>query len=501
MPGFFSNIIQAQQSARLRARRPAPRPTYMTAPHRASPPPAALDAIARAVGEKGVVAAEDAAPFLSEWRGRWPGEAAMIVTPGSTEEVAAVVKICAEHNVAITPQGGNTGLVGGQIPSGNEVLLSVKRLRRVRDVSPLNNTMTLEAGVTLSEAQEIAAEAGRLFPLSIGSEGSCQIGGVISSNAGGVNVLRYGNCRDLVLGLEAVLPDGRIWNGLKRLRKNNTGYDLKHLLIGGEGTLGIVTAAVLKLFPAPAEYVTALAGVKSAEDAVALLARVQDATGGGATSFEFMNRLCVELTTKHIPGVRDPLDAPHDYYVLMEFSSGETGTLRTTVEASLADALEKGLLADAVIADSAAQRQALWHMRHSISEAINHEGLGARHDVSVATSDISAFLDQAGAAARRIAPDARFVQFGHIGDGNIHYDVIGPDGAPKDALNEKRPHIESAVYDVIAAFDGSISAEHGVGRHRRETLAKRKSAVELDMMRAVKDALDPKGIMNPGKML
>ncbi len=425
----------------------------------------------------------------------------MIVTPASTDEVAAVVKICAESNIAITPQGGNTGLVGGQIPSGDEVLLSLRRLRAVRDVSPLNNTMTLEAGLTLSEAQDIAAQADRLFPLSIGAEGSCQIGGVISTNAGGVNVLRYGNCRDLVLGLEAVLPDGRVWNSLKRLRKDNTGYDLKHLFIGGEGTLGIITAAVLKLFPAPAEKVTAFAGLASADDAVALLAHAQNATGGGATSFEFMNRLCIELTTKNIPGVRDPLATPHEYYVLMEFSSGEAGTLRTTVEAMLAGALEKDLFADAVIAENETQRQALWHMRHSMSEAINHEGLGARHDVSVATSDIPVLLNEARGAVRRIAPDARFVEFGHMGDGNVHYDIIGPEGAPKDSLAGERADIESAVYDVIAKFDGSISAEHGVGRHRRDTLTKRKPPVELEMMRAVKNALDPKGIMNPGKML
>ena len=473
----------------------------MTSSHRSRPPQAALEAIARAVGEKGVVGPQDAEPFLSEWRGRWPGEAAIIVTPATTNEVAAVVKICAEHNVAITPQGGNTGLVGGQIPSGNEVLLSLKRMRTVRDISPLNNTMTVDAGLTLAEAQDIAAEAGRLFPLSIGAEGSCQIGGVISTNAGGVNVLRYGNCRDLVLGLEAVLPDGRIWNGLKRLRKNNTGYDLKHLFIGGEGTLGVVTAAVLKLFPAPAEKVTALAALKSAEDAVTLLSHAQDATGGGATSFEFMNRLCIELTTNNIPGVRDPFGKPHAYYVLMEFSSGETDALRSTVEAMLAGALEKSLIADAVIAESEAQAKALWHMRHSMSEAINHEGLGARHDVSVATSDIPAFLDKARDAVQRIVPDVRFVEFGHMGDGNVHYDLVGPAGAPKDALADQRREIENAVYDVIASFDGSISAEHGVGRHRRESLKKRKPAIELEMMRAVKNALDPKGIMNPGKML
>jgi FAD/FMN-containing dehydrogenase len=473
----------------------------MTRAPRHPPSRAVLDKIASVVGPKGIVADADAAPFLSEWRGRWPGEAALIVTPASTEEVAAVVRICAENNVAITPQGGNTGLVGGQIPSGDEILLSLKRMRAVRDVSPLNNTMTVEAGLTLAEAQELAEDADRLFPLSIGAEGTCQIGGVISTNAGGVNVLRYGNTRDLILGLEAVTPDGRIWNGLKRLRKDNTGYDLKQLLIGGEGTLGIVTAAVLKLFPRPAETLSAFAGMKSAEDAVALLAHAQAATGGGAISFELMTRICVELTANHIPGVRDPFDAPHGVYVLMQFAAGEKGTLRGTVEDMLARAHEQGLIEDAVIPESEAQSDMLWKMRHSMSEAINHEGLGARHDVSVATSDIPAFLEKAGAEVSRIAPDARIVAFGHIGDGNVHYDVIGPEGAPKDALDNKRADIERAVYDVIDGFDGSISAEHGVGRHRRDSLAKRKSAVELDMMHAVKKALDPQGIMNPGKLL
>ena len=464
-------------------------------------PDAARQAIADAVGPKGVVGEADAAPFLSEWRGRWPGEAAMIVAPGAVKEVADVVRICAEHGIPITPQGGNTGLVGGQIPFGNEVLLSLKRLRAVRDVSPLNNTMTVEAGLTLAEAQDEARNADRLFPLSIGAEGSCQIGGVISTNAGGVNVLRYGNCRDLVLGLEAVLPDGRVWNGLKRLRKDNTGYDLKQLFIGGEGTLGIVTAAVLKLFPLPRETLTAFAGAASPQKAIELLSFMQDATGGAATSFELMTRICVDLTTKHIAGVRDPLKTPHHVYVLMEFSSGEKGALRETIENALAGAHERSLIEDAVIAENESQRDMLWKMRHAMSEAINQEGLGARHDVSVATSDIPAFLDKAGAEVLRIAPDARIVAFGHVGDGNVHYDIVGPDGALKDHLSDKRAAIEQAVYDVIDAFNGSISAEHGVGRHRRETLAKRKSGVELDMMRAVKSALDPKGIMNPGKML
>lgn len=473
----------------------------MTSSKRPMPSAEALDAIRAVVGPRGVFEGDDAAPFLSEWRGRWPGEAALIVAPAATEEAAAVVSICDERNIAITPQGGNTGLVGGQIPFGDEILLSLKRMRRIRQIEPLNNTMTVDAGLTLAEAQDAAREAGRLFPLSIGSEGSCQIGGVISTNAGGVNVLRYGNMRDLVLGLEAVLPNGEIWNGLKRLRKDNTGYDLKQLMIGGEGTLGIVTGAVLKLFPQPAQQMTAFAGVNSAADAVALLSHAQGATGGAASSFELMSRRCIDFVLKHIPDTRDPLEAEHPWYVLMEFSSGQASGLRDTVESMLASALEASYIDDAVIAESEAQTQMLWRIRHSISEAINGEGLGARHDVSVATSDIPAFLEQAGVAVERLAPGARVVAFGHIGDGNVHYDIAPPEGAGKHALDDKRPEIEAAVYDVIASFDGSISAEHGIGRHRRDTLAKRKSNVDLAMMRAIKNALDPKGIMNPGKML
>lgn len=473
----------------------------MTSAARAAPSPDTIASIRAIVGEKGVIEGNDQAPFLSEWRGRWPGEAAMIVAPASTKQVADIVKICAAGNIAITPQGGNTGLVGGQIPSGNEILLSLKRMRRIRDVSPLNNTMTVDAGLTLAEAQLAANDADRLFPLSIGSEGSCQIGGVISTNAGGVNVLRYGNTRDLVLGLEAVMPNGEIWNSLKRLRKDNTGYDLKQLLIGGEGTLGIVTGAVLKLFPKPANVVTACAGVASAADAVALLSQMQGATGGAATSFELMSRRCIDLVLKHIPETRDPLQSPHHWYALMEFSSGQSSGLRSDIENALGNALNKNLIADATIAESQAQAAMFWRIRHSISEAINGEGLGARHDVSVATSDIPGFLEKAGAEIERLAPGARIVAFGHIGDGNIHYDVIPAEGARPNALDEKRPMIEAAVYDVIDLFDGSISAEHGIGRHRRETLAKRKSAIELEMMRAIKNALDPKGIMNPGKML
>ncbi len=472
----------------------------MTAHAHSTPSEDKLDAIRAIVGPKGVFEGDDAAPFLSEWRSRWPGKAALIVAPASTEEVAAVVRHCSENDIAITPQGGNTGLVGGQIPQGHEILLSLKRMRKVRAIEPLNNTMTVDAGVTLAEAQQAAEEAGRLFPLSIGSEGSCQIGGVISTNAGGVNVLRYGNTRDLVLGVEAVTPSGEIWHGLKRLRKDNTGYDLKQLFIGGEGTIGIVTGAVLKLFPQPAEKVTVCAGLASAEDAVALLSHAQNSTGGLVSSFELMARICIDITLKNIPQTRDPLETSYPWYVLTEFSSAQAG-LRDVVEDVLGAAMEKGLIKDAVIAENETQAHDFWRIRHSLSEAINGEGLGARHDVSVATSDIPAFLEKAGAAVKKISPDARIVAFGHIGDGNVHYDIIGPEGSAKDVLEPVRPDIESAVYDVIGEFSGSISAEHGVGRHRRDSLAKRKSAVELDMMRAVKQALDPKGIMNPGKML
>ncbi len=472
----------------------------MTHPSLTAPAPSALDAIRAVVGDRGVIGGDTSA-YLTEWRGRWRGETPMIVAPASTREVAAVVRICAANGVAITPQGGNTGLVGGQIPFGNEILLSLKRMRRIRDLSPLNNTMTVDAGLTLAEAQAAAESADRLFPLSIGSEGSCQIGGVVSTNAGGVNVLRYGNTRELVLGLEAVTPDGEIWDGLRRLRKNNTGYDLKQLFIGGEGTLGIVTGAVLKLFPRPRETTTAFVGCASPADAVALLSHAQAATGGAATSFELIPRLGLDLVLKHIPGTRDPLDQPHPWCVLMEFSSGKAANLRAAAEAMLAEAYEKGLLRDAAIADSEAQAQMFWRIRHALSEALNGEGKGVRLDVSVATSDIPAFLEQADAAVARAAPGARVVAFGHVGDGNVHYDPIPADGAAKDALDDRREAIEAAVYDVVDAFGGSISAEHGVGRARRDDLARLRSPVEQAMMRAVKSALDPKGIMNPGKML
>jgi len=461
----------------------------------------ALDALKRAAGPKGVIEGDDRAPFFEEPRSRWVAKTPLVLAPASTGDISKIVTICAERRISITPQGGNTGLVGGQIPTNGEILISLKRLRKIRDVSPLNNAMTVEAGVTLAEAQEIAAKADRLFPLSIGAEGTCQIGGVISTNAGGVNVLHYGNMRNLVLGIEAVLPSGEIWNGLKTLRKDNTGYDLKQLFIGGEGTLGIVTAAVLKLFPRPAEKITALAGLSSVDNAVELLSRAQAASGGQVTSFELFSREIFDLVLKNIPDTRDPLGAPHAWYTLMEFSSAQEGALRAPVETLLADALEAGDIADATIAENDAQARALWHMRHAMSEAMKPEGASAKHDVSVPVASIPAFLKDADAAIVAICPGARIAAFGHVGDGNIHYDIMQPTNMTPAQFASDQQRIEQAVYDLIGKYHGSISAEHGIGLARRDELARRKSEPELAMMRAIKTALDPLGIMNPGKML
>ena len=459
-----------------------------------------IDRLKGVVGPKGEIAGDALAPLLEEWRGRWRGETPLALAPATTAEVAAIVKICAAHRIAITPQGGNTGLVGGQTPNG-EILLSLRRLARVRDVSPLNDTMTLEAGVTLADAQAVAQDVDRLFPLSIGSEGSCQIGGVISTNAGGVNVLRYGSMRSLVLGVEAVLPNGEIWNGLRDLRKDNTGLDLKQLFIGAEGVLGVVTAAVLRLFPAPKDRVTCLAGLPDLGSAVSLLARAQAASGGQVSSFEVFSRDALALVLKNIPGARDPLEAVYPWYGLIEVTSGRAGGLRDSVEAFLADALEAGEVRDAVIADSDAAAAALWRVRHAMSEAMKPEGRQAKHDIAVAVADVPAFIEAADAAVAKVCAGARVIAFGHIGDGNIHYDVMRPADMESAAFDEEIPRIETAVYAVVDGFGGSISAEHGVGLARRDEIARRKDPAEMAMMRAVKRALDPDNIMNPGKML
>jgi FAD/FMN-containing dehydrogenase len=460
-----------------------------------------MDEIASIVGPKGVVERAEWLRFTHEIRGRWGGEPLLVVAPASTEETARVVRACAAARVAVTPQGGNTGLVGGQVPLDGEVVIAMKRMRRIRAASPLDNSLTVDAGVTLAEAQDAAARIDRLFPLSIGSEGTCQIGGVISTNAGGVNVLRYGNTRDLVLGIEAVLPSGEIWNGLKRLRKDNTGYDLKQLFIGGEGTLGVLTGAVLKLFPRPKEKLTIVAGLPSPDAALRLLARAQGTGGGDATSFELMSRYIVSLVLKHIPGVRDPLSAAHPWYALIEFSSGHEGALRAPVEAMLEEALGAGEIGDAVIAENEAQAAQFWRMRHSMSEAMRPEGGQAKYDVSAPVAAVPQFLKDADAAVERVCPGARIIAFGHMGDGNIHYDVLQPLGGDPRDFEQRQEAIEAAVYDVIDRHQGSISAEHGVGLARRADIARRKQPAEIAMMRAVKAALDPLGIMNPGKML
>lgn len=457
--------------------------------------------ISAIVGSKGVISGADAEPLLHELRGWWPGKALLVVAPASTEEVARIVRLCAREKIAITPQGGNTGLVGGQMPQNGEVLISTRRMRKVRDASADGMTLTVDAGVTLAEAQEAAAKIDRLFPLSIGSEGSCQIGGVISTNAGGVNVLRYGNMRDLVLGLEVVLPSGEIWNGLKSLRKDNTGYDLKHLFIGGEGTLGIVTGAALKLFPRPRERVTVFAALASPDDALSMLTRAQIASGGNVTSFELMSRFSIGLVYKHIPGVRDPLDKIYPWYALIEFSSGREGALRGEVEAILAEAFDASVILDAAIAENEAQAGAFWHLRHAISVAMRPEGAQAKFDVSVPVASVPAFLKDAGDAVERIYPGARVIAFGHLGDGNIHYDLLQPEGGDRALFERADDAIEQAVYDAIDRHRGSISAEHGVGLARRDDIARRKQPAEIAMMRTIKGALDPQGIMNPGKMI
>lgn len=462
-----------------------------------SPSPEALAALKAAAGNGGWTEdPSDIAPWLTEWRNRWSGNTPLMLTPRSTEEVARLVTICAEHRVAVVPQGGNTGLVGGQIPYG-EVLLSTRKLRAVRDVTPLDDAMTVEAGVTLLEAQQAATAAGRRFPLSLASEGSATIGGVISTNAGGTQVVRYGMMRDLVLGLEAVMPDGRVFHGLKRLRKDNTGYDLKQLLIGAEGTLGVVTAATLKLFPIMRSRATAMVGLETAHAAIELLARAKAETGGGVEAFELMKRIGMEFVLKHIPDTREPLDTTPNWYVLIELASGEPGAADAALERLLSDAFEAGLIVDAAIAQNDAQRAAFWKVREEQSAAQKPEGGGWKHDVSVPVSRIADFLDEAAAAVERFEPGARISAFGHVGDGNMHYDVLCPPGVDHAAFIGRWMAGSEIVHDIVARYDGSISAEHGLGRLKTEEARRYKTPLEVATMQAVRGAIDPLRIMNP----
>jgi FAD/FMN-containing dehydrogenase len=464
------------------------------------PSPPSAEAIARLkalAGEGGWSQDPDRlAPKLVEWRDRWMGETPLLLLPRTLEEVSALITACAGMGVAVTPQGGNTGLVGGQIPVG-EVLLSLERMRAIREVSPLDDVIVAEAGVTLAEVQQAAAAAGRYFPLSLASEGTATIGGTVSTNAGGTAVLRYGTMRDLVLGLEAVLPDGSIFRGLKRLRKDNTGYDLKQLLIGAEGTLGVVTAAALKLFPQLHDRAVSMVGLKSPEAALDLLVRAKVESGGALETFELMGRMGVGLAVKNIPGVREPLEGVHSWYVLIEIASAEPGHAMAATERLLGGALESGLIDDAAVAQNETQGKEFWHLRESQSAAQKPEGVGWKHDVATPISQTAAFIAEATAAVEAFAPGVRVMAFGHLGDGNIHFNVLQPagaDGAPYSAMRAEAAEI---VHDIAAGYGGSISAEHGLGVMKTAEALRYKTPEEVAAMKALRAALDPKRILNP----
>jgi len=472
-------------------------------PRPAVPDPAVIDRLKAVVGPQGWLAEPgDIEPYLVETRGLYRGATALVLRPASTAEVAGIVRICAEIRLPIVPQGGNTGLVGGGVPGedGRNIVLALGRMNRIRRLDADNFTLTAEAGCILAQIQQAADAADRLFPLSLGAEGSCQIGGNISTNAGGVQVLRYGNTRELVLGIEAVLPDGRIWDGLRSLRKDNTGYDLKQLFIGGEGTLGIITAATLRLFPKPREIATGFVAVPDSAAAMRLFARARAATGDQITAFELIPRIGVEFAMRHVAGVTDPLSQPYPSYALIELSSSSRQAgLEALFGSLLEEALEAGEILDGTIAASEAQRRALWLIREGVVEGQRHEGGSIKHDVSVPVASVAAFLERATAAVTERLPAIRVVAFGHAGDGNIHFNLSQPIGADTAAYLARWGEFNHIVHEIVAGFGGSISAEHGIGRLKRHELTHYKSPVELEMMARVKAALDPYNIMNPGK--
>ncbi len=451
-----------------------------------------------------ITAPDDQAAYLREWRGLYVGKTPLVVRPASTEEVARVMAAAHEAGVAVVPQSGNTGLVGGQIPfeDGEEIVLSLTRLKNIRSVDPAGRHMTVEAGLTLTELRQAAEQAGRLFPLSLASEGSCQLGGNLATNAGGVNVLAYGNARDLVLGLEVVLADGRIWNGLRALKKDNTGYDLRDLFIGSEGTLGVITAAVVKLFPRPAEQATAFAAAETLDSVLELFLRAEAAAGGRLTAFEFLSDYSLDIVTRHVPGTRRPYGGRYPWHVLIEVDGATAdGGARSLLEGLLGEALERGDIVDAVVAESLQQRGDLWRLREELSDAQRHEGGSIKHDVSVATGRIPEFVRQAEAVVQAVCPGARPVVFGHFGDGNVHFNVTQPETMDKAEYLALWEEMADRVHGLITEMDGSISAEHGIGRLKRQALAELRGPVEIDLMRAIKQALDPNGILNPGKLL
>jgi FAD/FMN-containing dehydrogenase len=470
---------------------------------------ALIEQLRQVVGSAHVLTHEDPGADLSAWENDWrqraQGTALAVVRPGSTAEVAATVKACAAASISIVPQGGNTGLVVGSVPdgTGRQVVLSLGRMKAMRELDRANLTLTVEAGCVLQAVQQMATDAGLLFPLSLAAEGSCCIGGNLATNAGGTQVLRYGNARDLCLGLEVVTAQGDIWNGLSGLRKDNTGYDLRDLFIGSEGTLGVITAATLKLFPQPAARLTAWAAVPSVEAAVALLGLAQQRLAAGLTGFEFMGQFALSLVAKHFPQQRVPLWQDTPYCVLLENSDSESEAhARSQFELLLETAFEQALVSDAVVAESIAQARGLWHIRESIPLAQAQEGLNIKHDISLPVSAIPAFCAQTDALLQREIPGVRLVNFGHLGDGNLHYNVQAPAGGDAAAfLREQEDTVNALVFDQVAAFKGSISAEHGVGSLKAHTLPHYKDPVALALMRRIKAALDPTNLMNPGRVL
>jgi FAD/FMN-containing dehydrogenase len=464
--------------------------------------PALLSHFAAIVGDKYAITDPSAqAPYLVEMRDLFRGHSPMVLRPGSVAEVSAILKLANETGTAIVPQGGNTGLVGGQIPHHNEIVLSLNRLDRIREIDPTSYTITCEAGVTLRRAREAAAAVDRLYPQLLPSEGTCTIGGNLSTNAGGTAAIAHGIARAHALGLEVVLADGRVLNNLNKLKKDNTGYDLKNLFIGAEGTLGVITAAVLRLVPRPRSVETAFAGVASAEAALELLVIAQERTGGDVTSFEIMTREGIELVLRYGQGCRDPLASPHAWYVLMELSSQQREGLREVLEAVLAEGLERGLIHDATIAESLEQARAFWRVREMFGEVQRFAGGSIKHDISVPVAAVPAFIKEAGAAVTALIPGARPLPFGHLGDGNIHYNVNQPVGADKEEFLKRWDDVNATVFAVVKKYGGSISAEHGVGVMKRDLLPTVKDPVALDLMRNLKRLLDPNGILNPGKVL
>jgi FAD/FMN-containing dehydrogenase len=448
-----------------------------------------------------ITAPAEIAPYVTEERGLYHGTSPLVLRPGSPDEVAAILRLANETRTPIVPQGGNTGLVGGQTPLHGEIVLSLKRLDRIREVDATSGTMTCEAGVILAHAQEAAAAAGRLFPLSLGAEGSCTIGGNLSTNAGGTGALAYGVARELVLGLEVVLADGRILRNLRKLKKDNTGYDLRHLFIGAEGTLGIITAAVLKLFPRPRAVETAFVGVPSPHAALALFNLANERAGGAVTGFELIPRIALEFAVRHAPGCRDPLNDRHPWYVLMELSSQARDGLRAAIEEILSVGADQGLVADATIAASLEQAKAFWLLRHHIADTQKYEGGSIKHDVSVPVTAVPDFIVEASAAVEAMIPGCRPCPFGHLGDGNVHFNVSQPVGADRASFLAHWDEVNAAVFAIVARYGGSISAEHGIGVMKRDLLPGVKDPVALSLMRSLKRSLDPNGILNPGKVL